>query len=175
MRIELEKCTIRSFRADDDEAIARQANNRKIWRNLRDGFPHPYSIEDARRFLEMVAAQDPETFFCIAVDDQAIGSMGYSLQADVQRFTAEIGYWVAEEFWGRGIATQALEALTRYAIATHKLQRVCATPYQWSTASCRVLEKAGFLLEGRMRSSAFKDGQVIDQLLYAYTVEICQD
>lgn len=169
MRIQLDQIEVRSWRAEDDQAIARHANNVKIWRNLRDGFPHPYRLEDAHRFLEMVAAQDPETFFCIALEDQAIGAIGFSLQGDVHRYSAEIGYWLAEEFWNRGFATQALEAVTRYAIDAHGLKRVYATPYEWSSASCRVLEKAGFTLEGRLRSSAFKDGQVIDQLLYAFT------
>jgi RimJ/RimL family protein N-acetyltransferase len=171
MRIELDSCVIRSYRPDDADELAYKANNKKIWRNLRDGFPHPYRIEDAHRFLKMVAEQDPETFFCISIDDRPVGGIGFSLQSDVHRFTAEIGYWLAEELWGRGIATQALTALTRYAIDTHRLVRVYATPYQWSQASCRVLEKAGYVLEGRLKNSVFKDGQYIDQLMYACTEE----
>jgi len=167
MRITLTQCEIRSWQQTDAESIARHANNRKIWRNLRDAFPHPYSLDDAHRFITMALKKEPETYFCISSAEQAIGSIGYILHDDVARFTAEMGYWVSEEFWGRGIATEAVRALTTYAMQTHDLHRIYAEPYAWNAASCRVLQKAGFVCEGRMRMSAFKDGQVVDQMLYA--------
>ena len=97
------------------------------------------------------------------------------LQPDVERVSAEIGYWLGEPFWGRGIVTEALIAVTRYAIATHGLTRVFAVPFASNTASCRVLEKAGYVLEGRLRRSAIKDGQIIDQLQYAFTAAVAEE
>jgi ribosomal-protein-alanine N-acetyltransferase len=169
MEMRLEKCVVRSWRESDADALARHANNRKIWRNLRDAFPHPYRLEDARQFIEMAMARKPETFFCIEVDNRAAGSIGFSFLSDVNRYTAEIGYFLGEEYWGRGIITEALTAVTWYAFDTNELNRIYAMPYEWNTASFRVLEKSGYILEGRLRRAAFKDGQVIDQLLYAVT------
>lgn len=169
MRIDTDVCTIRDWRAGDAPALTRHANNHEIARNLRDGFPHPYSPADAERFLGQVAQQDPRTFFCLDVEGEAVGGVGYTLGADVERFSAEIGYWLSESHWGRGIATSALRALTRYAMRAHSLHRVYATPYAWNDASVRVLEKAGYVFEGRMRSAVFKEGQLVDQLLYSFT------
>ena len=170
MELKRDTCTVRSWRAEDDEAVARHADNRRIWRNLRDAFPHPYALAHAQDFLAKVAAQNPETFFCIAVQGEAVGSIGFVLNKDVARFTAEIGYWLSEEHWDRGIVTDALIALTHHTMTTHHLQRIYATPYAWNPASARVLEKAGYLLEARLHCAAYKDGQVVDQLLYAFTV-----
>lgn len=149
--------------------MARYADNREIWINLRDAFPHPYGLADARSFIDSCLSRKPETLFCIAQDDTAIGSIGFTIHTDVERFSAEIGYWLAEPFWGQGIMTDVLKAVTEYAISTHGLHRVYAMPYEWNPASMRVLEKAGYRCEGRMRHSAFKDGQLIDQFLYAFT------
>jgi RimJ/RimL family protein N-acetyltransferase len=119
-------------------------------------------------FLALVANMQPRTFFTIAVADRAVGGIGYTLHHDVERVAAEIGYWLGAAFWGRGIMTSALSAVTAYAFREHpELRRIYAVPYAWSAASMRVLEKAGYRLEGRMRQSAIKDGQVVDQLLYA--------
>jgi [ribosomal protein S5]-alanine N-acetyltransferase len=171
MHLSLDHCDIRSWLASDAEAVARYANNRKIWLNLRDGFPHPYTLQDAERFIAAALEARPECRFAIAVDGEAVGSIGFMLHSDVERISAEIGYWLAEPFWGRGIMAEALEAVTRHAVREHGLTRVFAVPYAWNAASFRVLEKAGYTLEGRMRKSAIKDGQILDQLLYAYVVE----
>jgi RimJ/RimL family protein N-acetyltransferase len=170
MQIQLARAQVRSWQLTDAESLAVHANNRKIWRNLRDAFPHPYTVADASAFLQSAMARVPESWFAIAVDDQAVGGIGFTLHHDVERVSAEIGYWLGEAFWGRGITTEALQAVTRYAVQTHQLTRVFAVPYEWNCASFRVLEKAGYRLEGRLRRSAIKDGQVIDQLLYAYVV-----
>ena len=172
MQLKLRSCEVRSWRTADTEPLARHADNRKIWLNLRDAFPHPYTHHDAREFIRSIRNRTPETTFAIAVNDEAVGSVGFVLRPDVERVSAEIGYWLAEPFWGRGIATDALAALTDYAIATHGLTRVYALPFAWNTASCRVLEKAGFILEARLRRSAIKDGQVVDQLQYAFIAPI---
>jgi len=152
----------------DAEALVRYADNREIWINLRDQFPHPYRTADAHDWLSWVTRALPETNFAIEVTGEAAGGIGYRLGEDVERYSAEIGYWLGEPFWGRDITTEALRAVTEYAINTHGLTRVFAVPFDGNTASCRVLEKVGFELEGRMRQCAVKDGKVVDQLLYAF-------
>ena len=171
MRLPLGRCEVRSWRADDLASLVAHADNRNIWINLRDRFPHPYTRRDGREFLRAMQAQRPETAFAIAVDGAAVGGIGFVMLSDVERVSAEIGYWLGEPFWGRGIATEALIAVTRYAIDTHKLTRIFAVPFASNQASCRVLEKAGYLLEGRLRRSAIKDGRIIDQLQYAFIAE----
>jgi RimJ/RimL family protein N-acetyltransferase len=170
MEIPLTSCDVRSWRMGDAEALARHGNNKKIWLNLRDAFPHPYRSEDAREFIKSLRNRTPETTFAISVNGEAAGSVGFVLRHDVERVSAEIGYWLAEPFWGRGIATEALVAMTDHAIATHQLTRIYALPFAWNTASCRVLEKAGYVLEARLRRSAIKNGVITDQLQYAFVV-----
>jgi len=170
MRIQTARAEVRTWEESDAESLAVHANNRKIWLNLRDAFPHPFTIEDARAFIRSARTQKPETRFAIAVGGQAVGGVGFTLGQDVERMSAEIGYWLGEDFWGRGITTGALRAVTRHAIETHGLTRVFAVPYEWNHASFRVLEKAGYTLEARLRRSAVKDGKVIDQMLYACVV-----
>jgi [ribosomal protein S5]-alanine N-acetyltransferase len=168
MLISFTDFSVRDWRQDDARSLARHGNDRRIWLNMRDAFPHPYTLADAEAFLAFVADMQPRTFFAIAVDDQAVGGIGYTLRRDVERISAEIGYWLGTAFWGRGIMTTALRAVTAYAFREHsELRRIYAVPYARSIASVRVLEKVGYRCEGRMRHSAIKDGQIIDQLLYA--------
>jgi RimJ/RimL family protein N-acetyltransferase len=167
MRLSLGVCDVRSWRPGDADAIVRHANNRKVWLNLRDAFPHPYTRRDARAFLLSVLGARPETQFAIEVDGAAVGGIGFRIQSDVERIGAELGYWLGEAYWGRGIATAAVRAVTEHAFTAHELRRVFALPFADNVASARVLEKAGFQLEGVLRSSAIKDGRVLDQRLYA--------
>ena len=171
MRIPLRTCELRSWEAADVVSLVAHADNRKIWINLRDRFPHPYTKSDGQTFIRASRKMQPETNFAIAVDGLAVGAAGFLLQADVDRVSAEIGYWLGEPFWGRGIATEALVAFTKYAIDTHGLTRLFALPFVCNAASCRVLEKAGYVLEARLRRSAIKDGKIVDQLQYAYIVD----
>jgi RimJ/RimL family protein N-acetyltransferase len=166
--INLSRCDVRSWEARDVDSIAAHANNREIWLNLRDRFPHPYTRSDAQAFIRASRRTTPECNFAIAVDGKAVGGIGFHLQGDVERVSAEIGYWLGQPFWGRGIATEALVALTKYVIATHGLTRVFALPFAFNSASCRVLEKAGYVLEARLRRSAIKDGRIVDQMQYAF-------
>jgi RimJ/RimL family protein N-acetyltransferase len=158
---------IRSFAADDAAALCKYANNRNIWVNLRDRFPYPYRHADAISWLERVHAQPVRTHFAIATPEELIGAVGFEVQEDVYRRSAEIGYWVAEPYWGRGIATRAVGALTAFAFARHDLVRTFAGVFSSNPASARVLEKAGYTFEGRLRRSVVKDGIVLDQLVYA--------
>ena len=167
MELKLKSCSVRSWEWRDRDAIVRHANNRNVWINLRDRFPHPYTVNDARRWLEMVVGQKPATNFAIDVAGEAVGGIGFTVQYDVARRSAEIGYWLGEEFWGRGIATEALIAVTDYAFSNYDVCRLYAHVFDWNRASARVLEKAGYEFEGRMKKSVTKDGQTIDQLMYA--------
>jgi ribosomal-protein-alanine N-acetyltransferase len=170
LEIQLASCTVRSYRPEDAGSLAANANNRKVWRNLRDGFPHPYKVEDAENFIRRATAAVPETMFAICVGGAAVGGIGFSLRADIERISAEVGYWLGEPFWGRGIVTEALKAVTKYALEKHHLHRIYAVPFESNKASRRVLEKAGYQFEGCMKKSAVKDGEILNQFLYAFTV-----
>jgi RimJ/RimL family protein N-acetyltransferase len=159
---------LRSWRAEDAPAVAALANDRRIARNLRDAFPHPYGLDDARAFLAAAAARVPDSFLAIEVSGEVAGGIGYTLHSDVERVGAEVGYWLGVDFWGRGIATSALRAVSRHAFDAHPaLQRLYAVPFSWNPASARVLEKVGYRKEGTLRRSAIKEGQVLDQWMYA--------
>jgi [ribosomal protein S5]-alanine N-acetyltransferase len=159
---------MRPWRASDLEALVRYANNRKIWLNVRDRFPHPYTAADAHGWVARCADDEVAPHnFAIEFQGGAIGGIGMEFFDDVHRLTAEIGYWLGEPFWARGFATRALKAVTQYAFATFDLRRIQATVYEWNPASARVLEKAGYTLEGRLRNYIVKDGRVGDALIYA--------
>jgi RimJ/RimL family protein N-acetyltransferase len=158
---------IRAWRDSDLASLVKYADNRKIWINLTDAFPHPYTTESGRAFLAMVSRQDPTTYFALATPEEAIGGIGVSLNKDVRRLSAEMGYWLAEPYWGKGLMTETVTKFTDAMMAEFGLVRIHAEPYAHNRASCRLLEKAGFVLEGRMRSSVIKDGQILDQFLYA--------
>ena len=149
------------------DALVKHANNRKVWLNLRDAFPHPYTVARAQAFLEMVGLQNPITFYALATQEEAIGGIGITLKQDVHRLTAEIGYWLGEPYWGKGIMTETVAQFTGYSFEQFGLVRIYAEPYTHNVGSCRVLEKAGFTLEGRLRRNVIKDGQIIDQFMYA--------
>lgn len=167
MQINIGEWQVRSHDADDAESLVRYANNRNVSRNLRDAFPFPYTLADANEWLARVIQASPETNFAIASSSEVIGGIGLTFGSDVHRRSAEVGYWLGEPFWGRAIATAALQAVSEYAFAQHDLVRLHAAVYEWNPASARVLEKAGYVFEGRLRQSVTKDGQTIDQLLYA--------
>ena len=167
MRIDLNGFMIRKWKAEDALSIARYANNRKIWLNLRDLFPHPYVLKNAEEFISRVMTTDPLTVFAISDSKEAIGSIGLMVKEDIHRFTAELGYWLAEPYWGRGIMTRAVRGLCDYGFDKLGLYRIFAEPFTTNTASARVLEKAGFVREGIMRASAVKNNKVLDQYMYS--------
>ncbi len=171
MRLDLGACVVRSWEQTDAAALARHADNRHVWINLRDQFPHPYTAADAERWLGLVREQHPATSFAVDVAGEAVGAIGYYVQPDVARRSAEIGYWLSEAYWGRGIMTAAVRGVSAYAFATSDLCRLYAGVFAWNPASMRVLEKAGYVKEGVLRRSVVKDGRVIDQVLYALTRE----
>jgi len=159
---------LRCWRRGDEPALVRHANNRKVAAQLRDLFPQPYTPTDARRWVDHARDVDPQTNLAIVTPgDEAIGSVGLIVGTDIFRRTAEIGYWVAEPFWGRGIATRAVRVFSEDAFVRLDLLRLFAQVFAPNRASARVLEKAGYTLEGRLRNGAIKGGKVLDTLLYA--------
>jgi ribosomal-protein-alanine N-acetyltransferase len=159
---------IRDWREEDAQELATQANDRRVWLGLRDAFPHPYGIDDAKAFIGMAMGMSPRTFLAIEVNGRVAGGIGYVLKTDVERISAEVGYWLGHEYWGRGIATTAVRLLTRHAFEQRpELRRLYATPFANNLGSARVLEKAGYVREAVLRQSVIKDGQVLDQVVYA--------
>lgn len=168
MELRTGTCVVRNFRPDDATSLALHGNNRRIWLNLRDLFPHPYLEADAIEYIATVLAQPRQSSFAITVDDDvAIGGIGLSLGHDIERRSAELGYWIGEPYWGRGIATMAIEAVTRYAFTQLGLVRLFAVPFVENVASCRALAKSGYEREGMLRRSAIKAGAYRDQYMYA--------
>ncbi len=165
------RCAVRSWRVEDVPSLARHANNKKIAQCLRERFPHPYTLTDAQNFISHTLVRAPQTEFAIEVDGQAVGGLGLVLGTDIDRLSAELGYWLAEPYWGRGIATDAVRVFVEDAFARFGLVRVFALTFADNVASIRVLEKSGFVLEGRLRRSAVKAGCIVDQLLYARVLE----
>jgi [ribosomal protein S5]-alanine N-acetyltransferase len=165
----LERCAVRDWQRNDAASLAKHANNRRVWLGLRDLFPHPYTVDHANEFIRHITSEEPITQFCIDIEGCAVGGIGLRMGEDVHRYTAELGYWLSEDFWGHGVASEAVPAVTEYCFEHFPLRRIYAEPYANNPASARVLEKAGFVLEGRLKNNIFKDGQVLDSLLYART------
>jgi len=158
---------LRPWAPEDAAALVRHADNRSVWINLGDRFPHPYTRQDADRWIEAALSQEPALHFAIVVDGEAAGGIGLELQPDIWRRTATIGFWLGEAHWGRGITTAALRALTEHAFAAFDLARIQAYVFERNAASMRVLEKAGYVWEARLRKAATKDGKTFDLLVYA--------
>jgi RimJ/RimL family protein N-acetyltransferase len=167
MRLEGRRCVVRAWTMKDAEALVRHANNINVARHLRDRFPHPYTIDAAQAFLKRATAADPQTNLAIQVDHEPIGGIGFVPGHDVERYSAEIGYWLSERYWGQGITTEALTLVTEYAFRRLNLLRLFALPFADNVASTRVLEKAGYAREGTLRSSSVKYGAPRDQAVYA--------
>jgi [ribosomal protein S5]-alanine N-acetyltransferase len=167
MLLELAELKLRSWRKSDLDALLRHANNPNIAANLRDQFPHPYTRRSGIEYLEFVRDQKPERAFALEYGGEAIGGLGFQIGLDIARVSAEMGYWVSENYWGQGFATQAATAASEWAFDAYKLTRIFALAFTTNVASIRVLEKAGFEREGLLRRSAIKNGVVLDQVLYA--------
>lgn len=159
---------VRPWRRADEPSLVLHANNINVARHLRDRFPHPYTRADAQAFLASVQAETGQPAnLAIEVEGEAVGGVGFSIGFDVERFSAEVGYWLGEAYWGRGIATEALVLMTQYLFDHLNLLRVYALPFAENPASVRVLEKAGYVREALLRSGCVKYGKARDQFLYA--------
>jgi ribosomal-protein-alanine N-acetyltransferase len=167
LRTQIESCCLRPWREQDKLDLVLHANNRKIWRNLTDLFPHPYTEFDANVWLELANRDTPVTHFAIEFAQQAVGGIGIITSAGIHRYTGKLGYWLGESMWGQGIATAAARVIVDFARNDLKLARLEAEVYEWNPASMRVLEKVGFQREAILRKSTFKDGKLIDSHLFA--------
>jgi len=170
--IDCSRCRLRPWAASDKAALVRYANNRNVSRSLRDVFPYPYTDADADRWLARVAGSAaPPGVYAIEVGGEAAGTLAVERQTDVERLSAEIGYWLGEPFWGRGIVTEAVGRVTALALAEDDILRLFASVFAWNAASMRVLEKNGYVGEAVLRRSGFKDGAVFDRVIYARVKE----
>ncbi|HRC85367.1 MAG TPA: GNAT family N-acetyltransferase [Thermoanaerobaculia bacterium] len=167
MEIPLGEWRIRPWRRGDEPSLVRYANNARVSAFLRDAFPHPYTPADARFWIDSCLEQERPTHFAIASATEVIGSVGLTVLPDIFHRSAEIGYWLGEPFWGRGIATRALSALSAWAFEELELLRLQAGVFANNPASARVLEKAGYHLEARLVRAVVKRSEVLDLLLFA--------
>ena len=162
-------CRIRKWELSDAIDLAAALSNKKVQDNLRDGLPYPYTEQDGTDYISaMLSADENETFaFAITVDGKVAGSIGIFRQGNIHRQTAELGYYIAEEYWGRGIMTEAVRQICAYVFEKSDIIRIDAEPFAYNAASCRVLEKAEFQYEGTLRNNAVKNGEIIDMKMYS--------
>ena len=165
--------TLRPFEERDIDAIARYGNNEKIAANLRNRFPYPYTPADARSYVES-CMQNGEVRQCtraIDVNGECVGSVGLFIESDIYEKSAEVGYWLAEPFWGKGITSEAVRQICDYGFAHYSIVRIFAEPFAYNKGSCRVLEKSGFTLEGVKKCAVYKNGVIHDSKMYALVQE----
>lgn len=162
-------CRIRKWDLSDAKDLAAALSNTKIQDNLRDGLPYPYTEQDGIDYISaMLSADENDTFaFAITIEGKVIGSIGVFRQGNIHRQTAEVGYYIAEEYWGKGIMTEAIKQICKYVFDKSDIIRIYAEPFAYNLASCRVLEKAGFQYEGTLRKNAVKNGKIIDMKMYS--------
>lgn len=167
MRLDCGSCIVRDWVEADRASLLRFANNRRISRNLRDRFPHPYGPAEADEWLAFTREHPERAGWAIEVGGMAVGGIGLQPGEDVHSRSAHIGYWLGEPYWGRGIMTDAVRRVSDYAMSDLGFARLEAPVYEWNPASMRVLEKCGYLREAVLRRSVFKEGRLIDCMLYA--------
>ncbi len=159
--------TLRPWKETDVDSLVKFANNVEIARFMTDGFPHPYSPEHAKAFIEFAMKGSPAHIFAIEVNGEASGGIGLHMQSDIQRKNAEMGYWLAQPYWGNGIISKAISQMLEYGFKTFDITRIYARPFGTNIASQKVLEKTGFILEAKFEKSLFKHGEYLDELVYA--------
>jgi ribosomal-protein-alanine N-acetyltransferase len=157
---------LRGWRLDDAESLQKHADNANVYSFLMDRFPHPYTMTDAVNWINLMLQQQPVITFVIAVDDKLAGVIGLEMRDDIYRKAPLLGYWLGEEFWGRGIATEAVKLITNYAFSTLDIERIQAGILSNNPRSMRVLEKAGYKMEGVLKNNIFKNGVVLDEWIY---------
>ena len=165
--LQVENIILRSLNNDDAPALAALANNKKIWLNVRDALPHPYTLNDAFFFIDLIKNNDPQTSFAIEYDGALCGMIGLVPQKDVYRLTAEIGYWLGEPFWNKGIITKAVALITNYAFDVLGFIRIHTGIFEYNIASMKVLEKNGYKKDGVFEKSVIKDGKIFNEHRYS--------
>jgi RimJ/RimL family protein N-acetyltransferase len=159
--------TLRPWTINDLNSLVKYANNPEIAGRLTNKFPYPYTEENGRNFIEFATKNTPRNIMAIDINGEAVGGIGIHPQDDVQCKNAEMGYWLAQPFWGNGIITEAIKKMIVYGFENFDLNRIYARPFGTNIASQKVLEKAGFKLEGRFEKTLFKNGEYLDELIYA--------
>jgi [ribosomal protein S5]-alanine N-acetyltransferase len=167
MMLENENITLRPFQQSDAAQIATLCNNKNVSDNLRDMIPFPYQLSDAEFFIGLCQQENPQTTFAIVADGTVVGCVGLVLQSDIYRLNAELGYWIGEPYWGKGIATKAVSLLVEYGFGQLGLERIYSGVFQTNKASQRVLEKAGFKLDCVFERSVVKNGQILNECRYS--------
>lgn len=167
------KFSLRPLTENDLNNLVRHANNAKIADNLTNKFPHPYGEKDGRNFIDFVKTSEPPHVLAIDIEGELVGAIGVHPQDDIMCKNAEMGYWLAEPYWGKGIITEAIKRMVNYGFVNFSVNRIFARPFGSNKGSQRVLEKAGFVLEGRFAKTVYKNGRYEDELIYA--VRRCED
>lgn len=159
--------TLRPWQLSDTENLAKYANNPNVAQFLTNAFPHPYSVENAISFIEMVSQHNPTQIFAIDVNGEAVGSIGLHKQSDIMEKNLELGYFLGEPFWDNGIITNAIQEMVVYGFKNFDVVRIFARPFGNNPASAKALEKAGFILEARIKENIYKNGIFLDELIFA--------
>lgn len=159
---------LRAWNTNDIDSLVENANNPEIARYMTDAFPHPYTRDAGLRFIEFATKDMPVHIFAIEVDGKAVGGIGIHPQSDIMRMNAELGYWLGEKFWGNGILPRAIPQIIKFAFDNYDISRIYARPFGNNIRSQKVLEKSGFVLEARIERNIIKNGEVLDELIYAY-------
>ena len=163
----MKEVSLKRWEISFQEDLKNLADNIEIFNNVRDHFPHPYSMDDASRFIRSCMKEDPPLNFAILIDGDLAGAIGLKKQDDVYRHSAEVGYWIGQPFWNMGIASTAVQLITNYAFEELALERLFAKVYAYNEASKKVLEKAGYKLEGVLEKGAMKNGKLVDEWRFA--------
>lgn len=163
---------LRPWKLEDVESLVEHANNSNIAKFMTNTFRHPYGKDDAERFIAFATKDDPIHIFAIEVEGKAVGGIGLHFQEDIMSKNAELGYWLGEKYWGRGIITKAVKQMVAFGFKTYDINRIYARPFGTNTASQKVLEKAGFQLEAKLEKTIFKNGEFLDELIYAVRREM---
>jgi ribosomal-protein-alanine N-acetyltransferase len=167
MEFILSQCILREWKRQDAPALAKHANNPKIAGNLRDGFPYPYTLKNAEKWISDVAFIGPHIILAIDIGNEAVGGIGIFFKEDVYRKNAEIGYWLSEMYWNRGIMTEAVNTLVGYTFEHYDILRISAAIFEHNKASMHLLEKCGFRREAIHRQAVIKNGHVMDEYVWA--------
>ena len=157
---------LRPWRSSDLDSLVKHADNYNIAKWLTDQFPHPYTYESGQGYIEMVGKDNPTKVFAIEIDGEAAGSIGVFPQSDIHQKSAEIGYWLSEKYWRNGIMSSAIRDIVKYGFDTFDIVRIYARPFSTNIGSQKVLEKAGFTLEAKLKKAIFKKGELMDELIY---------
>ncbi|MFC6998170.1 GNAT family N-acetyltransferase [Rufibacter roseus] len=158
---------LRPWQIDDLDSVVKHGNNINIARFMTDAFPHPYTEENGRSFIEFATKDKPIHIFAIDINGEAVGGIGVHPQADIHHRNAELGYWLSEEYWGKGLMSKAVLQMIDFAFQSFEIDRVFARPFGTNLASQRVLEKVGFSLEAHFEKTLVKNGELLDELVYA--------